>query len=533
MSLLSIKNLSIALPKGSDRSLAVNDVSIDLARGKTLCVVGESGSGKSLTASSIIGLLPSNSLKITNGHILFEGMDILALSEREMQKLRGGKIGFVFQDPLSSLNPLERIGKQIGEVLRQHRWPGNHRERVLEMLAAVKLPSPETIVNAYPWQLSGGQRQRVMIATALVADPVLLIADEPTSALDVTTQVQILGLLRDLTSQRGISLFFITHDFGVVAEMADHVAVLKEGKLIEYGTRNDVLGTPKQDYTRKLLAAVPPLKARAPRNGKDLVMRANGLSKSWVTRANLLRSGRTVAALDNVSFEINHGNTLAVVGESGSGKSTLARVITRLTEVDAGQADLSGVVNDYLKLHSQELSLIRRNVQLIFQDPYASLNPRRKIGAAIAQGPLAQGEPADEVALRVRELLRRVHLDPSAADRYPNEFSGGQRQRIAIARALAMRPRLLIADEAVSALDVSVQAEILTLLEDIQRDEGLSMIFITHDLRVAARIADQVMVMQSGRVVESGSMQEVLTTPKHPYTAALIEAVPHLSMTQV
>ncbi|SLN66689.1 dipeptide ABC transporter ATP-binding protein [Oceanibacterium hippocampi] len=528
MSLLRIEDLRIALPKGGDRAFAVDGVSLHVDQGETLCVVGESGSGKSLTASAIVGLLPSRSLRVAGGRILFEGSDTLRMSSRELQDLRGGRVGFVFQDPLSSLNPLERIGKQVEEVLRQHRWTGDHRQRVLEMLSAVQLPSPESLVEAYPWQLSGGQRQRVMIATALATRPSLLVADEPTSALDVTTQAQILELLRDLTKQHGIALFLITHDFGVVARMADRVAVMKSGKLVEYGTRDAVLRTPREAYTRKLLDAVPPLRAGPARPAGEPVLKATGLTKSWVTRGSLFRPGRTVAALKNVSMSLGHGNTLAVVGESGSGKSTLARVLMCLTGADSGQADLVGINANYLGLRSRDLATVRRNIQLVFQDPYASLNPRRRIGAAVAQGPLAQGEKPGAVHARVAELLGKVQLDPSAADRYPNEFSGGQRQRIAIARALAMRPRVLIADEAVSALDVSVQAEILTLLKDIQRDEGLSMIFVTHDLRVAARMADQVIVMQSGCVVEQGAMQDVLTAPQHHYTAALIDAVPSL-----
>ena len=532
MTLLKIKNLKIALPPGADRTLAVDDVSMHVDRGETLCVVGESGSGKSLTASAIVGLIPSRILRIVGGTILFEGRDTLSMSARELRNLRGGRIGFVFQDPQSSLNPLERIGKQIKEVLSQHNWQGNRRQRVLEMLEAVQLPSPESLIDVYPWQLSGGQRQRVMIATALAAEPSLLIADEPTSALDVTTQAQILQLLRDLARRQGIALFFITHDFGVVAEMADRVAVMRAGKLVEYGARDEVLYRPSQDYTRRLLSAVPPLTAQPRRPAALPILRTEGLNKTWVTRAGLFRLARAVSALEDVSFKLGKGTTLAVVGESGSGKSTLARVLMRLTEADSGRAELIGHGSNYLDLKYRALGPIRQNIQMIFQDPYASLNPRRGVGAAIAQGPRVQGEARDVVRRRVSDLLAKVRLDPSAAGRYPNEFSGGQRQRIAIARALAMRPKVLIADEAVSALDVSIQAEILTLLQDIQRDEGLSMLFITHDLRVAARVADEIIVMQSGRIVEQGSMAQVLTTPQHEYTAALINAVPHFSGTK-
>lgn len=525
--LLSICELSVALPPGSDRQLGVNRVSLDLWAGEALCVVGESGSGKSLTASSIVGLLPSQRLRVCSGSIHFEGRDLLRMTDRELRPVRGGRIGYVFQDPLSSLNPLERVGKQIEELLVLHRWPGDRMKRIVSLLDDVHLENPVAISHAYPWQLSGGQRQRVMIAMAIAAEPAMLIADEPTSALDVTTAAQILLLLRELQKQRGIALFLITHDFGVVAEMADRVAVMRHGSVVDHGSKQNVLVHSSHAYTRQLLAAVPPLRARAVQAGAvSPLLCADQLTKTWRGRKTLFRPTRSVKALDEVSLEVGEGETLAIVGESGSGKSTLARVLCRLTEVDGGRADLHGIAANYLTLPARRLGSVRKAVQMVFQDPYSSLNPRRTVGDSIAMGLRAQGESPAAARARARELISRVQLDPAVADRYPNEFSGGQRQRIVIARALATRPRLLIADEAVSALDMSVQAEILTLLESVQRDEGLAMLFITHDLRVAARMADRVLVMRRGAVVESTTMHRALTAPSHEYTAALVAAVP-------
>lgn len=525
--MLSIDELSVALPPGSDRPLGVQRVSLDLRAGETLCVVGESGSGKSLIASSIVGLLPSQRLKVCSGRIQFEGRDLLRASEQELRAIRGGRIGFVFQDPLSSLNPLERVGKQVAEVLNLHGWQGDPARRVLDLLNDMHLPDPRSISQAFPWQLSGGQRQRVMIAMAVAAEPAMLIADEPTSALDVTTAAQILALLRELQSQRGVGLFLITHDFGVVAEMADRVAVMRQGVLVDYGAKDEVLLRSAHPYTRQLLEAVPPLRSRTPRNHGALpLLTADNLSKTWRVRGGLFRPARAVRALDHVSLQVGQGETLAVVGESGSGKSTLARVLCRLTNVDSGRADLQGIAEDYLALPRRRMAPVRKSVQMVFQDPYSSLNPRRTVGESIAIGLITQGETAKASKARTLELLARVQLDPAVADRYPNEFSGGQRQRIVIARALATRPRLLVADEPVSALDVSVQAEILALLERIQREEGLAMVFITHDLRVAARMADRVLVMHRGVAVENTSMHRALTAPAHEYTAALVAAVP-------
>ncbi|MCZ4314437.1 ABC transporter ATP-binding protein [Comamonadaceae bacterium G21597-S1] len=529
--LLEIRDLSIALPAGADRSLAVENLSLRVRRGQTLCVVGESGSGKSLAAAAIVRLLPSAALRITAGQVLFDGRDTLAMNTDELLAIRGGRIGYVFQDPLSCLNPLERVGVQVREVLDRHGWPGDRHQRVQEMLADVGLPSPDTLVHKYPWQLSGGQRQRVMIAIALAADPALVIADEPTTALDVTTQAQILRLLREMQAKRNLGLLLITHDFGVVSEMADEVAVLKDGRLVEYGPRDAVLRDPQQDYTRRLLAAVPPLTPRALRTAAEPLLVATGLGKTWHTRGGLWRRGTSTHAVADVALTVGRGETVAVVGESGSGKSTLARLLVRLTDADHGTARLEGLGDDYLALPEHALAPLRRAVQMVFQDPFASLNPRHTVGESIAMGPIANGTPRAQALDEARALLARVKVDPKAADRYPNEFSGGQRQRIVIARALAMHPRLLVADEPVSALDVSVQAEILELLEEIQARDGVGMVFITHDLRVASRMADRILVMSKGRVVEQGDARALLTDPQHPYTCELLAAVPRIETT--
>ncbi len=524
--LLEIQDLWIELPAGADRRHAVEGLSLRLEAGRTLCLVGESGSGKSLAAAAVVRLLPSALIRASRGRILLEGRDTLTMDEAALLQVRGGRVGYIFQDPLSCLNPLERIGVQVREVLERHAWVGDRSARVEQLLSDVGLPRPQQIVHQYPWQLSGGQRQRVMIAIALAADPALIVADEPTTALDVTTQAQILRLLRQLQRDRGLALLLITHDFGVVAEMADDVAVLKDGRLVESGPREVVLARPREAYTQRLLAAVPPLRARAARPPAAPLLRAQGLHKTWPATGPWWRRAGGVEALAGVDLSVGRGETLAVVGESGSGKSTLARVLVRLTPCQAGRAALEGVADDYLALRPHQLTPLRRAAQMVFQDPYASLNPRHTVGHSIAMGPIAHGVPRARALRDACELLERVRLDPRVADRYPNEFSGGQRQRIVIARALAMKPRLLIADEPVSALDVSVQAEILDLLEEIQARDGVGMIFITHDLRVASRMADRILVMHRGRVVEAGDATRVLSAPEHPYTRELLCAVP-------
>ncbi len=521
MSLLSIENLTVALPKGGDRAHAVEDVSFHLDPGEILCIVGESGSGKSVSAAALTGLLPSG-LAITGGRIAFEGRDLRRCSPTEMRALRGKRIGTVFQEPMTALNPLMRVHDQIAEVMQVHGSAVG--KRVGAMLEAVGLPDPARLARAYPHALSGGQRQRVMIAIALALEPAILIADEPTTALDVTTQKQILALIRDIQRRRGTGVLFITHDFGVVAEIADRVAVMQRGRIVEQGKAADVLNAPQHEYSRALIAAVP---HRAPAfrgaaSGPP-VLELAGVGKTYRQRG-FLRAGRTVAAVRDASLQIRRGETLGLVGESGSGKSTLARCIVRLVVADEGAFRFGDT--DLATLSRTSWKPFRQRIQMVFQDPFASLNPRRRVGDILVEGPMAHGLPAAAARARATEMLGLVQLDPGAAARFPHEFSGGQRQRIGIARALAMQPELLIADEPVSALDVSVQAQILALLEDLRVRLGLTMLFITHDLRVAAQICDRVAVMRRGEIVEQGATSDVFANPAHDYTRALLDSIP-------
>ena len=524
--LVAIEGLTVRLPQGSDRLRAVNSIDLDIAPGRILCLVGESGSGKSMTAHAIMGLVPKP--LVCSGSIRFDGQNLIGLAADRHRAIRGQRIGMIFQEPMAALNPVMRVGRQIEEVFRYHGIPGPYDARVVRLLGDMGLPEPETLRHAFPFSLSGGQRQRVMIAMALALDPELLIADEPTTALDVTTQKQILALLKQAQAERGMSVLLITHDFGVVAEIGDEVAVMRNGEIVERGSVQQVLGNPQHDYTRTLLAAVPKLEPRAaaPVDKGAPLLSASGVTKTYSSRVGLFKPRRTVAAVQEAAFSLARGETLGIVGESGSGKSTLARIIVRLLTADAGDVRLAGVDRNLLELGSRELAPLRRRVQMVFQDPFASLNPRRKVFEIIAQGLLAHGVPRDQARRRVAELLDLVALDPSAAERYPNAFSGGQRQRIGIARALALEPDVLVADEPVSALDVSIQARVLDLLADLQRRLKLGMLFITHDLRVAAQICDQVAVMQRGRIVEMGASSEVLFRPTQDYTKLLIDSIP-------
>ncbi len=520
---LSIEGLSVGLPPGADRALALDSVSLQVMRNEVLCLVGESGSGKSILASAILRLLPGG-VRVMGGAIRLAGQDLLALPEPAMRRVRGAKIGMVFQDPMTALNPLHRVGGQVAEPFRTHTTLSRAaiRARVLALFEQVGLPDPPGVARAYVHQLSGGQRQRVGIAMALALEPDVLIADEPTTALDVTTQAQaqVLALMRDLQRRRGTALLFVTHDFGVVAEVADRVAVLQRGVLVEQGAAGDVLNRPAHPYTRALVAAVPPLAPAAPRAVSDeAILVVRGLSKAY--RAGGWRGRRAVQALDDVSVTLPRGATLGVVGESGSGKSTLARCLMRLLPPDAGTVTLGG--DDLLRLPRRAAA---RRIQMVFQDPYGSLNPRRRVGELVAQGPMVHGMGRAEAMARARALLADVALGPEAADRFPHEFSGGQRQRIALARALALDPTVLVADEPVSALDVSVQAQVLALLAGLRTRLGLSMVFVTHDLRVAGRICDRIAVMRAGRVVEEGTAEAVFLRPRHAYTQALLAAVP-------
>ncbi|KWW37131.1 ABC transporter ATP-binding protein [Cupriavidus metallidurans] len=524
--LLSIRDLSIALPAGGDRAHAVKDVSYDLHAGEILCIVGESGSGKSMSANAIMGLLPSY-LKPERGEILFQGRDLLKLDETTLLGMRGKDMAMVFQEPLSALNPVMTVGDQIAEVMRVHRaYPGEAcQRRVLELLEFVGLPDPATLVHSYPFRLSGGQRQRVVIAMALALEPTLLIADEPTTALDVTTQAQILALIRRIQAEKGMGVMFVTHDFGVVAEIADRVAVMEKGVLVEIGTAQQVLNHPQHPYTRRLISAVPHGRARDGGHADDrTVLDVRNLRKTYVSGGGLFSKKRVTHAVDDVSFSVKRGETLGIVGESGSGKSTIGKCLLRLTGVDGGQMLFDG--QDIARLSERQFRPMRRDVQMIFQDPFASLNPRHTVGRIITDGPVATGVPLADAQARARELLQLVGLEASAFDRYPNQFSGGQRQRIGIARALALEPKLLVADESVSALDVSVQAQVLQLLADLQKRLDIALIFITHDLRVAAQICHQVIVMHRGRVVEAGPPSQIFDDPQHDYTRRLIDAIP-------
>jgi peptide/nickel transport system ATP-binding protein len=434
---------------------------------------------------------------------------------------------------MSALNPLQRIGAQVAEALQLHNAAGLSasaiEERCIAIIEAVGLPAPRQIVRSYPFQLSGGQRQRVMIAMALLNNPRLLLADEPTTALDVTTQRQILDLMQSLQAERRMGVLFITHDFGVVADIADRVVVMRHGRVVEQGTRDEVLRNPQHDYTRALINAVPGRHARStPRSAakSEPLLKIEQLRKTFVSKSGLFAPPRTVVAADGIDLAIEEGETVSVVGESGSGKSTLGRMVMRLIEPDSGAITFAG--QPVLMQNAAALREYRRQVQIIFQDPFASLNPRQKVGDAIARGPMIFGTPRAEALKAAAALLDRVGLGASAVNRFPHEFSGGQRQRISIARALALKPRLLIADEAVSALDVSIQAQVLALLAELKAELGLTMMFITHDLRVAAEISNSVVVMRKGQIVERGAPGQLFSAPQHDYTRQLLGAMPGL-----
>ncbi|MEZ5825455.1 MAG: ABC transporter ATP-binding protein [Geminicoccaceae bacterium] len=524
---LRIEGLKVALPEGGDRVHAVDGIDLHVRPGEILCIVGESGSGKSVTAHSVMGLLPKGQLTPVAGSIRLEGEELMQASARRLRDLRGTKMSMVFQEPMTALNPVMTCGDQIDEMLATHsRMPASERRKaILDILEQVHLPDPAQLRDAFPHQLSGGQRQRIMIAMALILEPSLLIADEPTTALDVTTQAQILKLVKELQEAKGTGVLFITHDFGVVAEIADRVAVMQWGKIVEEGAASEILTRPKHDYTRMLISSVPSMEPREARAvaGGDAVLRTENLSKTY-GGGGLFAPARIVKAAQSVDIEIRKGETLGIVGESGSGKSTVARCIARLIDPTDGRIWIQG--DEIAKLGTSALRKHRHRVQIIFQDPYRSLNPRRTVGQSIIEGPVNFGTPAGEALERAARLLELVHIDRSALERYPHQFSGGQRQRICIARALAMEPELLIADEAVSALDVSVQAQVLDLLDDIRVRLDLAMLFITHDLRVAAQICDRVVVMRRGEVVEAGVAGEIFRSPQHEYTKALFDAAP-------
>jgi peptide/nickel transport system ATP-binding protein len=523
---LEVRNLSIALPKGGDRPFAVEKASFTVSPGEIVCLVGESGSGKSVIAQAVMGLLPK-SLPVTGGEILLEGENIAQASEARLRELRCVRMSMIFQEPMTALNPVMTCGDQIDEVLRTHTRldAQKRRQKIIGVFEQVSMPDPPRIYDSYPHQLSGGQRQRVMIAMALVLEPALLIADEPTTALDVTTQAQILELIKDIQRQEGMGVLFITHDFGVVCDIADRVAVLRLGEMVEAGPTRDILSRPRHPYSRMLISSVPSMlpAQRTRHDGARTVLRTEKLTKVY-GGGGLFQKARSVRAADDVNIVVRQGEALGIVGESGSGKSTVARCIARLIDPTEGRVRLGE--DDVALLPQRLLRRHRRRIQIVFQDPYRSLNPRRTVGESIVEGPMNFGASHAEATRRARTLMETVRLDPEALDRYPHQFSGGQRQRICIARALAMEPEVLIADEAVSALDVSVQAQVLKLLDEIRARMNLAMLFITHDLRVAAQVCDEVAVMEKGKVVEYGPVADVFLRPRHSYTQALLAAAP-------
>ncbi|HWD12608.1 ABC transporter ATP-binding protein [Pseudochrobactrum sp. sp1633] len=541
-SILSIKDLRIsfgAVP-------VVHGLNLEIEAGKTLALVGESGSGKSVTSLAVMGLLPE-ATGHAKGSVRLGDTELLGLSENRMRSIRGSQISMIFQEPMTSLNPVQRIGDQLAEVIRLHRGLKGSalREAVLEMLRKVRIPDPETRMKQYPHTFSGGMRQRVMIAMALACNPKLIIADEPTTALDVTVQAQILDLLRELQRETGTAILFITHDMGVVAEMADHVLVMQNGREIERGEVHEIFSNPKDDYTKTLIAAAPSLVGRnrqtdmalqplqeLPLTGAEAgqaeqpVIVVRDLSVRFPVHSGLLsRLTGNVHAVEDVSFAIHKGETLGLVGESGSGKSTIGKAIIDLAPVHAGTVQLCGREIDYKDAKS--LSSLHRDVQMIFQDPFGSLNSRQTIGSAIIEPMsvhgLAKGKEAQE---KMKWLLERVGLDPRRSGSLPHEFSGGQRQRICIARALAMSPKLIIADEAVSALDVAIKGQIIELMIDLQQEFGVSYLFISHDMAAVEKICDRVAVMYFGEIVEIGTKTDVISNPVHPYTQRLLSAIP-------
>lgn len=526
---LSVRDLAISLPSGSDRAHAVEHINFDVKAGEIVCLLGESGSGKSVIAFSIMGLLPDN-VRVSGGDLVLNGTALCGpagIDAAQLRAKRGTEMAMIFQEPMTALNPVMSCGEQIDELLAQHTTlsASERRAKTLSMFEAVKLPEPDRIYASYPHQLSGGQRQRIMIAMALILEPKLLIADEPTTALDVTTQAEVLSLIKTLQRERGTAVLFITHDMGVVAEIADRVVVLEQGRQVESGDTQTVLSAPREPYTQMLIASVPPIEppARVNEFSEPPALRVDSLCKTY-SSGGWFQKRRETRAANLVSFDVRPGETVGIVGESGSGKSTVARCITRLIDPTKGAVSLG---TQALHLgRADELKLARKRIQIVFQDPYRSLDPRQRVGEAIIEGPLNFGVPRAQAMARARELMSLVRLSPDVLSRYPSEFSGGQRQRISIARALALDPEVLICDEAVSALDVSVQAQVLKLLEEIQARLKLAIVFITHDLRVAAQICDRVLVMSRGYVVEQGATRDVFLSPQHEYTKALLASAP-------
>jgi len=514
--LLEVRNLSVEFHTAAGVVQAVKNISYYLDRGETLAILGESGSGKSVSSAAIMNLIDMPPGRITSGQILLDGEDLLTMPPQARREANGRRIAMIFQDPLSHLNPVYTVGWQIREAMTTHGLqPGPARSEAVRLLTRVGIPDPEHAMGKYPHEFSGGQRQRVMIAMALALRPDLLIADEPTTALDVTVQAEVLALLKALQRETGMAVLIITHDLGVVAEIADRVVVMEKGELVETGTVRAVYRNPSHPYTKKLIGAAP---------GKGEMHIAQEAGEPLLSVRDVRKRYGSFEALKGVSFDLKAGETMAIVGESGSGKSTLARVLLRLDEPDAGTAHWKG--RDLFKLSPSELYKLRRDLQMVFQDPTQSLNPRMTVFQLVSEAWAIHPDilPKRQWRQRVAELLVQVGLSTEHMSRYPHQFSGGQRQRIAIARALALEPQLIVCDEAVSALDVSVQAQVIALLDRLRRDMGISFIFIAHDLPVVRDFADYVMVMQKGEVVELGTVRDVFETPREPYTQALLAA---------
>jgi peptide/nickel transport system ATP-binding protein len=526
---LSVRDLTVEVATEAGRRIVVDRMSFDVAPGETLCLAGESGSGKSMTALSLMRLLPEPMSRIAKGTISLGGRELTALPERELRRVRGGEIAMIFQEPMTSLNPVLSIGRQLSEAISVHSNAGKAeaRKRAVEALSAVRIGSPERLMSAYPHELSGGMRQRVMIAMAISGSPKLLIADEPTTALDVTVQAQILELIRRMQRDAGTALLLITHDMGVVAEMADRVIVMHSGRAVESGPVREIFSAPKDSYTRSLLAAVPRIGARhagEPPRHRAPVVRVDGLTVRFDILGGVLRRPvKRVHAVEDVSFEVARGETLAIVGESGCGKSTTGRALLNLLSWH-GEIEIDGTSTRGLSPGA--MKPVRRSIQMIFQDPYASLDPRVTVGELVAEPLRVHGlASGSEVTDRVAGLFQRVGLSPDHLRRHPHEFSGGQRQRICVARALSLSPKVIVADESVSSLDVSVQARVLDLLEELQSELGLSYVFISHNMAVVDRVSHRVAVMYLGRIVEMGSRVQVFGSPRHPYTRRLLAAV--------
>ena len=524
--LIEVRDLSVRFVGAEPGVYAVRNVSFDIGKGETVALVGESGSGKTVSALSILRLLPYPSASHPSGEIIFEGKDLLRMKESEIRRVRGNRISIIFQEPMTSLNPLHTVEKQVSEVLKIHHGMSNTaaRRRTLELLTKVGIRDPESRLSAYPHQLSGGQRQRVMIAMALANEPDLLIADEPTTALDVTIQAQILDLLKDLQRELGMALLLITHDLGIVRKMADRTCVMKDGEIVERGAAEDIFTAPKHPYTKRLIEAEP--KEQAPRIDETapVVLEAENL-KVWfpIKHGILRRTVDHIKAVDGVSFKLHSGQTLGIVGESGSGKTTLGLAILRLVSSEGPIAYVGKRIDAF---RSEQMRPLRKEMQVVFQDPYGSLSPRLSVGQIIEEGLLIQSPDLSraERRERVSAALAEVGLKPEWQDRYPHEFSGGQRQRIAIARAMILQPHFLMLDEPTSALDVSVQAQIVDLLRDLQNKRGLAYLFISHDLKVMRALASYVIVMRNGVAVEEGPTAEIFENPQTDYTKALIAA---------